>query len=165
MNTDEQRSSQAQKMAAVGRQSTIDLAATAETSPVADLSAPPPRFVGGYAKVLIVEDDPGVRQIVEIVLRRAGHDVVAVEGPHEALAFLNGSSDINVVLTDVVMPDMNGYDLAVEIKKIAPDARIVFMSGYACDPIRQPADHSFLAKPFTAESLTLIVRGAMARAS
>jgi two-component system cell cycle sensor histidine kinase/response regulator CckA len=149
----------------VGTTFSIDLPATSDASPIAALSASPPRFVDGYASVLIVEDDPGVRQIVEIVLRRAGHEVVAVEGPHEALAFLNGQSNINLVLIDVVMPDMNGYELAAEIKKIAPGARIVFMSGYAPDTGRQPVDDNFLAKPFTTESLTHVVRHAMARVS
>jgi len=104
-----------------------------------------------------------VRQIVEIVLRRAGHEVVAVEGPQEALAFLNGQEDINLVLTDIVMPEMNGYELAAEIKKIAPGTRIVFMSGFAHDTDGPPLDDNFLAKPFTAESLTHVVRHAMAR--
>ena len=72
------------------------------------------------------------------MLRRAGHEVVAVDGPREALAFLSGQPDINLVLTDVVMPEMDGYELAAEIKKIAPGARIVFMSGYARDVGRQP---------------------------
>ena len=148
----------------IGTTFTIDLPATSE-APVADLSAPPPVFVDGYARVLIVEDDPCVRQIVELVLRRAGHDVVAVESPQEALAALRSQPDINLVLTDVVMPEMNGYDLAAEAKKIAPNARIVFMSGYAHDPDRQPADNAFLAKPFTAESLTHVVQHALARAS
>jgi CheY-like chemotaxis protein len=142
---------------------TLDLPAIADASPVADPPAAAPRLVDGHARVLIVEDDPGVRQIVEIVLRRAGHDVFAVEGPHEALAVLSGQLDINVVLTDVVMPEMNGYELAAEIKKIAPGARMVFMSGFAPDTGSQPVDDNFLAKPFTAESLTHVVRHAMAR--
>jgi len=142
---------------------TLDLPATADASPVADPPASPPRLVDGHASVLIVEDDPAVRQIVEIVLRRAGHDVVAVEGPHEALAVLSAQSDITVVLTDVVMPEMNGYELAAAIKKIAPGVRIVFMSGFAPDTGSQPMDDNFLAKPFTAESLTHVVRHAMAR--
>jgi len=148
----------------VGTTFSIDLPATSDTSTVAALKTSTPRFVDGFASVLIVEDDPGVRQIIEIVLRRAGHDVVAVEGPREALAFLKGHPDINLVLTDVVMPEMDGYELAAEIKKIAPGARIVFMSGYAHDAGRQPVDDNFLAKPFTAESLTHVVRHAMARA-
>jgi two-component system cell cycle sensor histidine kinase/response regulator CckA len=148
----------------IGTTFTIDLPATAEAAPVAELGAFPPRVADAYAKVLIVEDDPRVRQIIEIALRRAGHDVVAVEGPQEALVVLNGRSDINLVLTDVVMPGMNGYDLATEVKKVAPGARIVFMSGYAHDPVRQPRD-GFLAKPFTVESLTHVVQHAMACAS
>ena len=148
----------------VGTTFSVDLPATSDLSPVAALKASPPRFVDGYASVLIVEDDPGVRQIIEIVLRRAGHDVAAVDGPREALAFLKGNPNINLVLTDIVMPGMDGYELAAEIKKIAPAARIVFMSGYAHDAGRQPVDDNFLAKPFTAESLTHVVRHAMARA-
>jgi two-component system cell cycle sensor histidine kinase/response regulator CckA len=149
----------------VGTTFIIDLPATSESCIAADLSVPPPRVVGGHAKVLIVEDDPGVRQIAEIVLRRAGHETVSVEGPEEALTVLNGPSNITFVLTDVVMPGMNGYDLAAEIRRIAPNAQIAFMSGYARDSIRQPAGDAFLAKPFTTESLTEVVRGAMARAS
>jgi two-component system, cell cycle sensor histidine kinase and response regulator CckA len=146
----------------VGTTFTIDLPVTSDTSLVAEPPASPPHVIGGYARAMIVEDDPGVRQIVEIVLRRAGHEVVAVEGPQEALALLRGRPDINLVLTDVVMPEMDGYELAAEIKKIAPGARIVFMSGYAPDMARQ-LDDNFLAKPFTAESLTHVVRHAMAR--
>jgi nitrogen-specific signal transduction histidine kinase len=146
----------------VGTTVTIDWPATAEGFPALDVPASPARFADGHARVLLVEDDPGVRQIVEIVLRRAGHDVIVVEGPQEALAVLKNRTDINLVLTDVVMPEMNGYDLAAEVRKIAPGARIVFMSGYAHDTVRQPVDDSFLAKPFTAESLTHVVRHAMA---
>ena len=100
----------------------------------------------------------------EIAPSMEPHHVAAVEGPREALAFLNGHPNINLVLTDVVMPEMDGYELAAEINKIAPGARIVFMSGYAHDAGRQPVDDNFLAKPFTAESLTHVVRHAMARA-
>jgi two-component system cell cycle sensor histidine kinase/response regulator CckA len=146
----------------VGTTFTIDLPSTSEGSPAIDFSARALRLAAGDARVLVVEDDPGVRQIVEIVLRRGGYDVVAVEGPLEAIAVLNAQSDINIVLTDVVMPKMNGYDLATEVKKIAPHARVVFMSGYAHDAVRQPATDAFLAKPFTAESLTHVVQDAMA---
>ena len=146
----------------VGTTFIIDLPVTTDASAVVDPPAAPPRLIEGFARVLLVEDDPGVRQIVEIVLRRAGHEVVPVEGPHEALAFLSGRPDITLVLTDVVMPEMDGYELAAEIKKIAPGARIVFMSGYAPEMGRQ-LDDNFLAKPFTAESLTHVVRHAMAR--
>jgi two-component system cell cycle sensor histidine kinase/response regulator CckA len=143
---------------------TVITPSTSGGSRAIDLSARAPRLAAGDARVLVVEDDPGVRQIVEIVLRRGGYDVVAVEGPLEAIAVMNARSDINIVLTDVVMPRMNGYDLATEVKTIAPHARVVFMSGYAQDAIRQPVTDAFLAKPFTAESLTHVIRNAMALA-
>ena len=60
------------------------------------------------------------------------------------------------------MPEMNGYDLASEARKIVPGAKVVFLSGFACDPTRQPATDGFLAKPFTVESLTGIVQHALA---
>jgi CheY-like chemotaxis protein len=110
------------------------------------------------ATVLIVDDDPRVRDLAKLVLVRAGHDVVAVAGPHDALAALNRQPDINLLLIDVVMPEMNGYDFAAEARKIVPSAHIIFMSGFACDMNRQPAAHGFLAKPFTIESLTSVVQ-------
>jgi CheY-like chemotaxis protein len=110
------------------------------------------------ATVLIVDDDPRVRDLAKIVLARAGHDVVAVAGPHDALAALNRQPCINLLLIDVVMPEMNGYDLAAEALRIVPGAQIIFMSGFARDLKREPAAHGFLAKPFTIESLTNVVQ-------
>jgi CheY-like chemotaxis protein len=110
------------------------------------------------ARVLIVDDDPRVRDLAELVLVRAGHDVVAVTGPRDALAALNRQPDTNLLLIDVVMPEMNGYDFAAEARKIVPGAHIIFMSGFACDMNRQHAADGFLAKPFTIESLTNAVQ-------
>jgi CheY-like chemotaxis protein len=114
-----------------------------------------PAGVQGVVKatVLIVDDDHNVRDLAKLVLVRAGHNVLAVAGPHDALATLNRQPDINLLLIDVVMPEMNGYDLAAEALRIVPSAHIIFMSGFACDIERQPANHGFLAKPFTIESL------------
>jgi signal transduction histidine kinase len=145
----------------VGTTFTIDLPATLEPLEAGEPAAPR-RHVEDYATVLIVEDDPRVRRLIEIVLRRAGHDVVSVAGPRDALAALNSQADFNLVLTDVVMPEMNGYDLAAEVRRIVPCARVVFMSGFACDIVRQPVADPFLAKPFTIESLTTAVQQALA---
>jgi CheY-like chemotaxis protein len=110
------------------------------------------------ARVLIVDDDSRVRDLARIVLVRAGHDVVAVAGPHDALAALTRQPDINLLLIDVVMPEMNGYDFAAEALRIVPGAHIIFMSGFARDMNREPAAHGFLAKPFTIEALTNVVQ-------
>jgi CheY-like chemotaxis protein len=113
------------------------------------------------ALVLVVEDEPRVRELIRMVLVRAGHEVVAVAGPHAALAALNRQPAISLMLVDVVMPEMDGYDLAAEARKIAPSVHVVFTSGFARDTVRHPSGDGFLAKPFTIESLTGIVAEAL----
>jgi CheY-like chemotaxis protein len=113
------------------------------------------------ALVLVVEDEPRVRELMRMVLARAGHEVVAVAGPHAALAALNRQPAISLMLVDVVMPEMDGYDLVAEARKIAPDVHVVFTSGFARDTARHPSGDGFLAKPFTIESLTGIVAKAL----
>jgi CheY-like chemotaxis protein len=112
--------------------------------------------------VLVVEDEPHVRDLITLVLRRAGHDVVAVAGPHAALAALNRQPGMLLMLVDVVMPEMGGYDLVVEARKIAPEIHVVFMSAFARDVRRHPSGDGFLAKPFTVASLTHIIEEALA---
>jgi CheY-like chemotaxis protein len=85
-------------------------------------------------------------------------------GPIEALAAIKAQSDIDLVITDVVMPDMNGFDLAMELKRIAPGVRVVFMSGFTSDHFKRSIDDLFLEKPFTVESLTKAVDQALSAA-
>jgi len=61
---------------------------------------------------------------------------------------------------DVVMPEMDGYDLVAEARKVSPGIHVVFMSAFARDVTRHPSGDGFLAKPFTVESLTSIVEHA-----
>ena len=134
----------------------LHTSAPAAESDVAQAAAPLP------ALVLVVEDDPRVRELIRMVLMRAGHEVVAVAGPHAALAALNRQPAIALMIVDVVMPEMDGYDLVTEARKIARDIRVLFTSGFAPDTARQPIGDGFLAKPFTIESLTGIVAKALA---
>ena len=115
------------------------------------------------ALVLVVEDEPRVRELIRMVLVRAGHEVVAVAGPHAALAALNRQPAITLIIVDVVMPEMDGYDLVTEARKIAPSVHVVFTSGFARDIARHPSGDGFLAKPFTIESLTGIVAKALSQ--
>jgi hypothetical protein len=139
---------------------TIDLPATDEQAPATDQEGHP-RLVEGCASVLVVEDDSRVRELVELVLRRAGYDVIAVSTPPDALATLSSQPDIHLMLTDVVLPQMNGYDLAEEARKVAPGVRVAFMSGFANDVLHRPVAEPFIPKPFTVESLTSAVRKAL----
>jgi len=143
----------------------IKLPATHETPSPEVRPARPAHVAAASSRVLVVEDDPGVRRLIELALRRAGHHVFSVAGPRDALAALASEPPFNLVLTDIVMPEMNGHDLAVEIRRMAPGLRIGFMSGFACDLARQTAGELFLAKPFTVESLTTFVRHASSAAT
>jgi CheY-like chemotaxis protein len=138
---------------------TIDLPATSE--PVAPLraAAAAPRL---RAPVLVVEDEPGVRELITVVLARAGHEVVAVDGPHAALAALHRQPLIALMLVDVIMPEMDGYDFVAEARKSAPGVQVIFMSSFAPDASRQAARDRFLAKPFSVEQLTALVEETLA---
>jgi CheY-like chemotaxis protein len=114
--------------------------------------------------VLVVEDEPRVRELIRLVLVRAGHEVVTVAGPHAALTVLNRQPEIPLMLVDVVLPEMDGYDLVAQARKISPGVHVVFISGFAHDRSRHPSGDRFLPKPFTVESLTLIVEEALSAA-
>jgi CheY-like chemotaxis protein len=150
---------QVESTSGVGTTFTIDLPATSEPA-----AAGEPAFVDTplTAPLLIVEDEPGVRELIRLVLVRAGHEVVAVAGPHAALAALHRQPAISLMLVDVVMPEMDGYDLVAEARTICPRVHVVFMSAFARDTARHPNGDGFLAKPFTVESLTGIVAEALA---
>ena len=142
----------------VGTTFTIDLPATSEQTAESERAQAAPHLV---AQVLVVEDEPGMRELIKVVLVRAGHEVVTVAGPRAALAALNRQPDISLMLVDVVMPEMDGYELVVEARKTAPAVHVVFISAFAPDPARHPSGDGFLAKPFTSESLTGIVQEAL----
>jgi CheY-like chemotaxis protein len=147
----------------IGTTFTIDLPTTSEAADDPESVVLAPHFVNGFATILVVEDDSRVRELAELILRRAGHDIVSAAGPREALRLLAVRPDVELVLTDIVMPDMNGYDLAKEIRRMAPKVHLVFMSGGAPQS-RAEADEPFLSKPFTAESLTRVVQDTLAPA-
>jgi CheY-like chemotaxis protein len=111
--------------------------------------------------VLVVEDEPGIREFIRIVLLRAGYEVVTVSGPRAALDALRRQPAISLMLVDIVMPEMDGYEVVEEARRIAPSVHVVFVSAFAPDPARQPGGDSFLAKPFTTNSLTDVVKRAL----
>jgi len=132
----------------------IDLPATSEPAAVPNRARAEAR---PQAPVLVVEDEPGMRELIRLVLVRAGYEVVTVAGPHAALAALNRQPAFALMLVDVVMPEMDGYDLVAATRKISPRVRVVFISAFVPDPARHPSGDGFLAKPFTTESLIGIV--------
>jgi two-component system cell cycle sensor histidine kinase/response regulator CckA len=120
--------------------------------------------------ILLVEDEPAVRAIVSDMLTRQGYEVLEAPTPQAAIElFGKRSADVDLLVTDVVMPEMSGPALAQRLIGLRPDLQVLFISGYA-DMSRQPdagADGnenvSFLSKPFQATSLTARVGQLLAR--
>ena len=125
--------------------------------------SPPP---SGSEHVLVVEDEALVREMVVASLREGGYQITAAASPAEALA-VTGQQDIpiDLVVTDVVMPDMNGASLAEHIRAVRPNVRILFISGYPRkDLARRGADsvrENLLLKPFSHDQLLRQVRAAI----
>jgi PAS domain S-box-containing protein len=133
--------------------------------PLEDLPAAPParEAAPGTETVLLVEDEPEVRRLVEKLLRLKGYRVLSAGSPADAVAIARRHEDaIDLLLTDVIMPGMNGRELARLLAEGRPDMRVLYMSGYADAAMNQhgilPPGTAFLSKPFTPEVLARKVR-------
>ena len=123
--------------------------------------APPPSAPRGAETVLLVEDDVGVRGVARRVLERNGYTVIEAGHGADALRCVaERDGAVDLVLTDVRMPVMDGRELARHLRAERPDLRVVLMSGYASEGTA-PGDLRFLAKPFTASALLVAVREAL----
>ena len=119
--------------------------------------------VGGGERILIVEDDLSVARLMRLSLERGGYRVVEAADGEEALAALRLSErSISLVLTDVVMPRMGGYELIERIRDRAPALPILLVSGFADGlPASDEPDLRFLRKPFSRRQLLSEVRAAI----
>jgi CheY-like chemotaxis protein len=138
-----------------GTNFTIYLPATqAETARPGEVA--PDRASGGKETLLVVEDEEGVRSLVTHLLRRAGYAVHEAADPATALAIATREQNsIDLVLTDMVLGQMSGRELAKQLRAMLPGAKFIFMSGYSDVPVigeGEGAEH-FIAKPFTNASL------------
>lgn len=118
------------------------------------------------ALVLVVEDEPQLRAVVREMLVHAGHEAHAVSAPGEALRYLQGvARPPDLLLTDVVLPEMSGRALADEVLARWPAVRVLYMSGYADDQVLRSGalrpGTSCLHKPFSAEELVEAVAAAV----
>ncbi|RLB47197.1 MAG: hypothetical protein DRI90_26610, partial [Deltaproteobacteria bacterium] len=122
----------------------------------------------GTECILVVEDDEMLCSLVQSALERAGYTVVtASRGPAALRRFEEQAGEVQLLLTDVVMPEMNGKELAKRLTERAPELSVVFMSGHAEDIIAQhgvlESGTTLLQKPFTIAELVAAVRGALDR--
>lgn len=118
----------------------------------------------GTETILLVEDDKSVRDLVRNVLERAGYRVLPASRPSEAEVLLAEEQRVDLLLSDVVMPEMSGFELAARLRVGRPEMRTLFMSGNAY--VASSSTHSddeLLKKPFEPAELAHAVRGVLDR--
>ena len=139
--------------------------APAETAP----AAPPPLPVG-HETILLVEDEPALLNMARTMLEQIGYRVLPAATPAAALRLAKlESGRIDLLMTDVVMPQMNGRDLGQILAEEVPGLKRLFMSGYTADVIAhhgmlEPGVH-FIAKPFTPSELAVKIREVLSGSS
>jgi PAS domain S-box-containing protein len=128
----------------------------------------------GHETVLVVEDEPGVLHLAAGILRRHGYTVLTAADGRAAMDLVDarqasGDGHLDLLLTDLAMPEMNGHELARALRRRLPDLPVLYMSGYTIDVIGRVDETDtaederieLLSKPFTAEELTAHVRAVL----
>jgi CheY-like chemotaxis protein len=137
-------------------------------SPMRDSSKPVERHGGtGSAtarRILVIDDEPGIRETLVQLLRVLGFEVVEADGGPAGLARL-AEAAVDLVLTDLGMPDMNGWEVARAVTVWAPNVPVVLVTGWGEDGPAPGADHSLVAailtKPFRVQDIVKVVGQAL----
>jgi two-component system cell cycle sensor histidine kinase/response regulator CckA len=127
-----------------------------------------PKDLTGCGTVLLVEDEDAVRSFAARALGQRGYQVLEASTGSEALdVFESHQGDVDLVVSDVVMPEMDGPTLMEKLRRDRPDLKIIFISGYAEDSFRkhlaENEDFMFLQKPFDLKELAAAVKAALQR--
>jgi PAS domain S-box-containing protein len=148
-----------------GKGTTVKIYLPRAAAPDEGLQAPAPQqdVKGGTERILLVEDEETVRDALSLTLRTRGYTVIEARNGAEALRIWESDDQsVDLVVTDMVMPEVGGRDLAKRVLELKPETPVLFMSGYTEDsvaasgmPLRASA---FLEKPFTASALLLKAR-------
>jgi signal transduction histidine kinase/ActR/RegA family two-component response regulator len=129
-----------------------------------------PGLLKGWETILLVEDEATLRAIAREILEEEGYRVMEAAGPHEAIEMAHRHPEpIHLLLTDVVMPGMNGLALAESLAATRPELRVLYMSGYTDDVMAHrgvlASGALLLEKPFTVQALLVRVRAALGERS
>ena len=136
----------------------------APAAPVRVQREKPAAAAWGTGTVLVVEDEDMVRAVAERALTRQGYTVLTAENGEAALELLETSARPDLLVSDVVMPSMDGPTMARRVRERYPDLPILFMSGYAEEQLRRSIDLAnvaFLPKPFSVQQLAEAARDAL----
>jgi CheY-like chemotaxis protein len=144
------------------RQTLLDLAPSSAPRPAGEAQA---RAVGAPSgvRVLVVEDEQLVRQLVVQSLEVAGHVVTATASPNAALELVRDGLELDLLLTDFVMPELYGDELVEKVRELRPGLPALVMSGYVNNPDLFPQRLAFLPKPFRPSELVAAVLRALAQ--
>ena len=128
----------------------------------------PPNLVGGSETVLLVEDEEPVRSVTTLLLEALGYRVLQAENGQDALRLFEASGEkIDLLMADVVMPDLSGREVAEALQAMDPHLKVLFQSGYTDDTVVRRgilrAEVAFLKKPFSLDDLARKVREALDR--
>lgn len=111
--------------------------------------------------ILLVEDEPDILNICKLMLEKNGYSVITAKTPSEALRHVTAhSGTIDLLLTDVIMPEMNGRELSSLVSSMHPETKVLFMSGYAANVVAAHGvfeDGNFIQKPFSIKDLAAVV--------
>ena len=140
--------------------------AGADAQEVAPVKAPVKRSeTWGTGTILLVEDEDMVRAVAERALTRQGYTVLTANDGEQGLEVLANTDKIDLLISDVVMPNMDGPSMVARARRARPDLPVLFMSGYAEEQLRKSIDIAnvaFLPKPFSVSQLAEAARDAMA---
>jgi len=132
---------------------------------VAGDAAPTPAVSRGTESILVVEDEDSVRRVTVDTLRELGYTVIHASSGRAALALFEQNNKIDLLFTDVVMPEMSGRALADEALKLRPDLKVLYATGYTRNAVVHngmlDAGVAFMTKPFTMEQLAQKVRAVL----
>ena len=151
-----------QSEAGRGAKFSVYLPRAAGTGGNAVVAAAPAPVVGGSERVLLVEDEAVVRSILERTLSRASYRVVVATSADEALLLTDAEGPFDLLITDVVMPGVNGWELGRRLRQRWPSLRVLYISGYTEDVVKDGGvvhpGVPFLQKPFLPVDLLAKVR-------
>jgi two-component system cell cycle sensor histidine kinase/response regulator CckA len=138
----------------------------AAAAPESKTAAQPAADLTGHGIILLVEDEEGLRALNARGLSSRGYTVLEASNGVEAIEVIEREGHVDLVVSDVVMPEMDGPTLLKELRRRDPQVKVVFVSGYAEEAfaknLPQGEQYAFLAKPFTLKQLVAEVKKTLA---
>ena len=125
-----------------------------------------PLIKGNKEHILVVDDEPTLQRLMESILNKLNYTAIIADSGSHALKLIEDGLQPELIITDLIMPDMGGIELVNELKKRQKDVKIIYMSGYSANSIIDDfseQDSTFLQKPFTVQSVSLKISALLGR--